>query len=171
MTGSSFDATKSERCQVKLYFGIALLIRLILIAYAEWHDAHMPVPYTDIDYVVYTDAARQMSNGQSPFDRTTYRYTPILAFMMLPNIYLHQAFGKILFTLTDIAIGWILFHMLTSKYHLTRTKAVQYTGVWLFHPFSINISSRGNADAVIGLLVLLTLHLMMHRKTFAGALL
>lgn len=36
---------------------------------------------TDIDYKVYTDAAFY----ESPYDRHTYRYSPILAYLMIFN--------------------------------------------------------------------------------------
>lgn len=36
---------------------------------------------TDIDYKVYTDAAYY----DSPYERHTYRYTPLLAYMMKFN--------------------------------------------------------------------------------------
>jgi phosphatidylinositol glycan class M len=39
-----------------LYASIALRVALIL--YSEWHDARSVVKYTDVDYRVFTDAAR-----------------------------------------------------------------------------------------------------------------
>ena len=32
------------------------VIRVALIIYSEWHDAHSLVKYTDVDYLVFTDA-------------------------------------------------------------------------------------------------------------------
>lgn len=36
----------------------AALLRIGLIVYSEWHDARSVVKYTDIDYRVFSDAAR-----------------------------------------------------------------------------------------------------------------
>lgn len=36
----------------------AVVLRIGLIAYSEWHDTHSVVKYTDVDYRVFSDAAR-----------------------------------------------------------------------------------------------------------------
>jgi phosphatidylinositol glycan class M len=37
---------------------ISAVLRVVLILYSEWHDAHSIVKYTDIDYRVFSDAAK-----------------------------------------------------------------------------------------------------------------
>ena len=54
------------------------LIRLLLICYGRIQDYLFDVKFTDIDYRVFSDAAKYVSEGKSPFDRATYRYTPFL---------------------------------------------------------------------------------------------
>lgn len=44
----------------------SILIRIILIKYSEWHDAHSVVKYTDVDYRVFTDAARFLLDPNEP---------------------------------------------------------------------------------------------------------
>jgi len=41
----------------------AIAIRVILILYSEWHDAHSVVKYTDVDYRVFSDAANFLSRA------------------------------------------------------------------------------------------------------------
>jgi phosphatidylinositol glycan class M len=42
----------------KAFLVTAALLRVGLIIYSEWHDARSVVKYTDIDYRVFSDAAR-----------------------------------------------------------------------------------------------------------------
>ncbi|EDS33008.1 GPI mannosyltransferase 1 [Culex quinquefasciatus] len=90
-------------------------------SHCEHHHPNIPVQdslsdvqYTDIDYRVVTDGAAHVVSLDSPFKRHTYRYTPLLAYLVLPNVLLHRSFGKFLFSLFDILIGvlikWILLN-------------------------------------------------------------
>ncbi|OSD08606.1 glycosyltransferase family 50 protein [Trametes coccinea BRFM310] len=106
------------------------VLRIALIAYSEWHDAHSVVKYTDVDYRVFSDAARfvldpgpdnratgplarYISVG-SPYTRATYRYTPLLAVLLAPNEWLHPSFGKFLFAGCDILAGLLMYELLVS---------------------------------------------------------
>lgn len=83
-----------------------LASRLVLLVWAGWQDTHMAVKYTDIDYVVITDAAGAVLSGGSPYDRATFRYTPLLAWVALPNHVLHPAAAKVLFCAADLGAAW-----------------------------------------------------------------
>ena len=126
---------------------LSTLIHIALIVYGEWQDRHMRVQYTDIDYWVYSDAARHVYNGGSAFDRHTYRYTPLLAWILVPNEIVGMWWGKAVFSAAGILAG-ILIYKLTSK-------SVVYASLWLFSPLTINISTRGSSDSLIILLILL----------------
>ena len=90
---------------------LAAALRVELIAYGTHLDATLQLKYTDIDYVVFTDASRYMVQGRSPFLRATYRYTPALSWALQPNVWLHPAFGKALFASADCLIGWLVHGM------------------------------------------------------------
>ena len=101
----------------KKHLLISLIIRLVLIIYGEIQDKISEVPYTDIDYKVVNDGSLHIYNGKSPFNRITYRYTPLLAIFLLPNIYIHRCFGKILFALFDLMIAVIIKWIIMDEYH------------------------------------------------------
>lgn len=79
-------------------FIFSALFRLFLILYGEWQDAHLEVRYTDIDYFVFSDAAALMASGKSPYERSTYRYSPLIAFLLMPNSVFHRSWGKFIFS-------------------------------------------------------------------------
>lgn len=109
---------------------ISAVLRVVLILYSEWHDAHSIVKYTDIDYRVFSDAARfilypdlqgNVAKGPlaplfltvgDPYTRKTYRYTPLLAILLFPNEWLHPSFGKYLFAACDLINGALIYRIL-----------------------------------------------------------
>ncbi|KAJ1310458.1 hypothetical protein OPQ81_007191 [Rhizoctonia solani] len=181
---------------------LATALRVGLLAYGDYHDRHSALKYTDVDYRVFSDAAyfithptpnnsaqgilaRVMSwNLGDPYTRATYRYTPLLALLMTTNGLCHPAFGKIIFALCDLLVGFIIYHIYThigtvSQPSKTNPNATSSTsteqnvletqklairligGLWLLNPMVANISTRGSAESVLGAMVITTHSLIL----------
>ncbi|KIY74112.1 glycosyltransferase family 50 protein [Cylindrobasidium torrendii FP15055 ss-10] len=169
----------------------AVLLRVGLILYSEWHDAHSVVKYTDVDYRVFTDAVRYLLHPEpgnraqgplghrwnigNPYTRETYRYTPLLAVLLAPNEWLHPSFGKYLFAACDIANGVLIYRLLL---HVilprlgqanNRTAAVKGATLHLLNPLVFSISTRGSSESVLCLFVLLTLYTALVEQWIVAA--
>ncbi|KAJ5698067.1 GPI mannosyltransferase 1 [Penicillium macrosclerotiorum] len=162
-------------------FLAATALRLILLVYGGWQDAHSAVKYTDIDYMVFTDASRFVAKGQSPYTRDTYRYTPLLSWILLPTAWegmaslasVAFAFGKILFALADVLAGWLVVQLLCRCYQFPPERALRYVAtVWLWNPMVANISTRGSSEGLLGVLVAALLWATLTRRAaLAGVIL
>lgn len=152
---------------------ISALTHGILIIYSLWHDKNFQFKYTDLDYWVFGDAARAVASGFSPFARTTYRYTPLLAYMLVPGKWLgcEEAFGKILFSLIDLMVGYLIYRLLRLKgWH--SVDAARHSAIfWLLNPMALAISTRGNAESLVCACVLGVIYFLMIRKRLEAALL
>ena len=156
-----------------LVFSSAIALRAILFFYGLWQDANSPMKYTDIDYHVFTDAARFTAHGHSPYDRETYRYTPLLAWMILPTSWSSTwfSFGKVLFAVGDVVAGWLILLVLISSGMQTR-RALKYASIWLLNPMVATISTRGSSEGLLGVMVIALLWAIMQRRIgVAGILL
>lgn len=146
-------------------------IRIALILYGFIHDQVFTVKYTDIDYRVFTDGSVYMAEGRSPFLRDGYRYSPIFAFLLLPNVILFEAFGKLLFSLFDLLTGWFIYRIL-SKCHVNQSIALHSAMIWLYNPLPLVVSTRGSSDSIVTSFILATIFfLIQDRIIFAGLLL
>lgn len=166
-SGSRSGATEL----IQIHMVIGFLIRVGLVVYGEHHDRHSALKYTDVDYHVFTDAAREVAAGSSPFHRHTYRYTPFLAWMLLPNVYVHFVFGKLLFSVLDCLASRLIYEILMLEGQ-TKAMSLKCCFLWLYNPLVMGVSTRGSAEAVMAILILLTLYMMKHRLSLlAGFLL
>ncbi|GJP48945.1 hypothetical protein CLOM_g8216 [Closterium sp. NIES-68] len=127
--------------------------RLIMILFGEWEDANLEVKYTDVDYLVFTDAARLVTLGRSPYERYTYRYSPLLAWILVPNVLLHPLWGKLFFSAADLLVGHQIRSLLLLR-GISDHVAVLCAATWLFNPFTVTIATRGNCDALAAALIL-----------------
>ncbi|KAI6118830.1 glycosyltransferase family 50 protein [Pisolithus croceorrhizus] len=210
---------------------VSAVLRVGLILYSEWHDAHSGVKYTDVDYRVFSDAARfllhpnrtQLDNAArgpvarrlalhigrrvtlnlfrwpSPYTRETYRYTPLLALLLLPNELLHPSFGKYLFAACDLVNGALIHQILLTSLPLRGNKSsaplpgnegqtvvqVQDTqstrerdamatllaGTHLLNPLVFSISTRGSSESILCTFILLTLYFALKRQWDTAAIL
>ncbi len=147
---------------------LSFLLRLGLIYYGDHQDSTSVVKFTDVDYRVFTDAARHVSYGESPYLRHTYRYTPLLAWMLYPNITLSPFFGKLLFCSLDLVAGWLIYANVRAFHNERQSRAAAF--FWLYNPFVFTVSARGNAESVVVSIVLLALHLFRERVFFLSGL-
>jgi GPI mannosyltransferase 1 subunit M len=102
-------------------------------------------------------------------DELKCRYTPLLAFLLLPNIWLHPACGKVIFSAADVAVVLLIKQYIStnlvgsrggSKSVSSATFAAWAAAAWLFNPYTATISTRGNGDSIVVLLQLLVLVLL-----------
>ncbi|XP_012264255.2 GPI mannosyltransferase 1 [Athalia rosae] len=150
--------------------GAAFFLRLLFVAYSSFHDKNFNVPYTDVDYKVFTDAARHVTEGKSPYDRHTYRYTPFIAWLLVPNVIIFQDFGKIIFSAFDVLISILIKQiLLKEKCNAERASFCGY--LWLYNPLAIIISTRGNADSVAVFFVLLVMYYLQNENCYLAGIL
>ncbi|KAF4592074.1 GPI mannosyltransferase 1 [Ophiocordyceps camponoti-floridani] len=152
-------------------FLTATALRLGLLAYGTWQDTHSTVKYTDIDYHVFTDAARSLHAGHTsgPYARETYRYTPLLAWLLLPTTTVF-ATGKLIFIAADVVAGWLVVRLL--GWRVADGHGYAFAALWLWNPMVAAISSRGSCEALLAVLTLALLWAVeMRRVGLAGFLL
>ncbi|KAJ7949388.1 GPI mannosyltransferase 1 [Quillaja saponaria] len=145
------------------------IFRILLILYGEWQDTHMEVRYTDVDYVVFSDAASLMASGESPYKRTTYRYSPLLAFLLIPNSILHRSWGKFLFSASDILAGFFI-HSILKRRKVPESLRTYSVMAWLFNPFTFTIGTRGNCEPIVCAMILWIIICLMNGNVLQSAI-
>ncbi|XP_065581692.1 GPI mannosyltransferase 1-like [Artemia franciscana] len=133
---------KNSNVYYHLLYGF--LLRIILVLWSYIHDQHIKPKYTDIDYEIYTGAAKYITMGESPYNQETYRYTPLLAQALTANVFICNAAGKIIFVIFDILISWLIYKSVPYSDHQFISACI-----WLYNPAVIVISTRGSSESVV----------------------
>jgi phosphatidylinositol glycan class M len=144
--------------KTKLFLQYPLLMGMAIRFLLAWVLPRLmdggDVKYTDVDYHVFCDAARYIQQGQSPYQRHTYRYTPFLALL------LSKVNGRFLFCLSDALCGKLVLTLRKQQRTGDDASTTTLTDclLWMYNPLAINICTRGSAESLVVLLpVLLTL--------------
>ena len=150
----------------------AFVIRLVVVYIAKLIDESSSTnKFTDTDYEVFSDAATYVYNGESPFNRHTYRYTPLAAYICVVNNIFHPLAAKVLFCVCDILLGVIYWdfvdHQRSQLPKEVREKTWQtktFVTLWIYNPMIIAMPTRGSNDNIISLLIFAALYFLMQRK-------
>jgi GPI mannosyltransferase 1 subunit M len=142
----------------------ALIGRLVLVWVASVIDERTPnMKYTDTDYDVFSDAATHVYNGRSPYDRHTYRYTPLAAYICLVNNLVHPLAAKLVFCVLDVLMGMFMWSLVESQ-NRSRKYTMLYVAFWIYNPVTVGMSTRGSNDNIIATLVFGSLYFLLRKQ-------
>lgn len=144
---------------------LSFVVRLLVVALGEYIDRVSDgFKYTDTDYNVFSEAATHVYNGDSPYKRHTYRYTPLAAYLVLANNYIHPVCGKLIFCLCDILMSLILWRIFDTINPKHKDQTYLYVAFWSFNPLTVNLSTRGSNDNLISLLVFIGVYYLLKKQ-------
>lgn len=127
---------------------LGLLLRIWIINKVSQDDNIFEGKYsafTDLDYKVFLDA----SLFDSPYERHTYRYSPVLAWIMSPSYKYDQNFGKYLLAFFDMAACFFIFKIFAERKGGDNVSgAVLISSIIYTNPFLIYLSTRGSCEAI-----------------------
>lgn len=151
---------------------VSILLRIGFFLFGIYQDNYMTVKYTDIDYLVFSDAASYVNQGKSPYLRETYRYTPLLAWILVPNSWstYWYNFGKLIFVISDIITGIIIVKLLKSLKNVSENKSIILSGIWLLNPMVITISTRGSSESVLTVMIMLSVYYLQKQKVILSSI-
>ena len=164
-------------------YKVSLIIRYLIIIITEYLYYNYGVLYTDIDYHVFSDGAKHVAKLESPYERETYRYTPLLAILMIPNVKIWYPIGKFVLSTIDVGVGYLIEKLLKKQ---QKQKDETFNDIikgendeafynyaslfYLYNPLTIVICTRGSADCIITFLALLSLIYLEKRKYYLSAI-
>lgn len=152
------------------YLVVNFALRMGLIYVAHLIDTSSDtVKFTDTDYDVFSDAATHVVNGGSPYDRKTYRYTPLAAYVCVVNPLIHPLACKVIFCLVDIFIAYLLWDIVdlqlkrSDRKDQSTSKVAMFVSTLILNPFFFIMGCRGSNDQIIQALVYVSIYLVLKK--------
>lgn len=130
----------------------------MFLVYGYVQDNLNGLRFTDVDYDVFSDAAEHAWNYESPYLRTTYRYTPLLSWLLVGNQTCTPFFGKIVFCIFDIVCVYLIARIVDRKYQNFAA------AIWGLNPFVAAISARGSAEGILAAIALALVYFWQNGK-------
>lgn len=147
---------------------LAAALRAAIFAWSLYQDANMLPKFTDVDYMVFTDASEFVARGLSPYLRETYRYTPLLSWLLVPTVKVFW-FGKLLFMLGDLVAGYLMLQIFRRQ-HVPSREACIFSSLWLLNPMVAAISVRGSSEGLLGAMVIYMLWAVYEKRYWVAGL-
>lgn len=113
---------------------------------------------------MFSDAATYVYKGGSPYQRHTYRYTPLVAYICMVNNYIHPLAAKFVWAIADIIVGIYMWRVLDIMNDSRKESNWKYVAFWQFNPLIFHLSTRGSNDNTIALLVFVAFYYLLKRQ-------
>lgn len=88
---------------------------------------------------------------------------------MIPNQYLFEDYGKVVFSLFDIFSGYFIYKILLNS-RIKPKDAKKYSALWILNPIVIVLSTRGSSDSIVCFLVFCTMYLLQNNNWFLAGI-
>ena len=111
---------------------------------------------------------RFVTLGDSPYERDTFRYSPVLAFTCVLNVTSHPLVGKAFFVVGDL-VSWVLIKKVLSQQGGGSRKTKSLSAAYLFNPYTITMSTRGSCESFTAFLLMLIVCCLQCEDTFRAA--
>ncbi|WWC69321.1 uncharacterized protein I206_103259 [Kwoniella pini CBS 10737] len=168
---------------------LSAAVQVGLLLYAQHVDTHPEryggLKYTDVDWRVIHDGTKlifhpnqecgNVARGWSvellglrigdPYERSTFRYTPLLPLLISPSL-IHPLIGRFIL----VAISLIIPSLLLAFPVSSRPGFWTTHLIWTLNPFVLNINTRGSPESIICLFVILTLYCIRKGKENLAAM-